>query len=48
MLCISVFTFIFIYLYLISSVQVVCHFNILLTEAGVMYEAVYVDSIWST
>ena len=34
--------------YLISSVQVVCHFNILLTEAGVMHEAEYVYSIWST
>ena len=25
-----------------------CHFNNLLTEAGVMHEAGYVDSIWST
>ena len=25
-----------------------CHFNIKLTEAGVMHEAGYVDSIWST
>ena len=31
------------YIYLISSVQVICHFNILLTEAGVMHEAGYVD-----
>ena len=30
------------YLYLISSVQVVCHFNIILTGAGVMHEAGYV------
>ena len=28
--------------------QVVCHFNILLTEAGVMHKAGYVNSIWST
>ena len=34
-----------LYLYLISSVQVVCHFTILLTEAGVLHEAGYVDYI---
>ena len=46
MLCISVFTSQqILYLYLISSVQIVCHFNILLKEAGVMHDAGYVDSI---
>ena len=49
MLCLSDFTSLHIlYLYLISSVQIICHFNILLTEAGVMHEAGYVYSIWST
>ena len=33
---------------LICSVLVICHFNIKLTEAGVIHEAGYVDSIWST
>ena len=48
-LCISLFTSLqILYLYLISSVHVVCLFNILLTEAGVMYEAEYVYFIWST
>ena len=32
----------------ICSVLVICHFNDLLTEAGVMHEAGYVNSIWST
>ena len=27
---------------------VICHFNIKLTEAGVMHAAGYVYSIWST
>ena len=35
-------------LYTFCSVIVICHFNIELTEAGVMHEAGYVDSIWST
>ena len=36
------------FLYTFCSVIVICHFNIELTEAGVMHEAGYVDSIWST
>ena len=35
-------------LYIFGSVQIICHFNIKLTEAGVMHEAEYVYSIWST
>ena len=34
-------------LYPFYSKLVICHFNIYVTEAGVMYEAVYVYSIWS-
>ena len=49
MLCIPVFYiltgFEFIFF---CSVIVICHFNMELTEAGVMHEAGYVDSIWST
>ena len=37
-----------LHLYLISFVQIICHFNILLTEASVIHEAGYVYSIWST
>ena len=32
------------YLHLIGSMQVICHFNICLTQAGVMHEAVYAYS----
>ena len=35
-------------LYLICSVQVICHSNIYLTGKGIMHEAGYVDPIWST
>ena len=35
-------------LYLICSVQVICHSNIYLTKEGIMHEAGYVDPIWST
>ena len=31
-----------------ASVLVICHFNIKLTEAGVVHEAGYVNSIWNT
>ena len=49
MFCISAFTSSqILYLYLIISVLVVCHFNILLTEPGVMHETGYVYSIWRT
>ena len=42
------YSFVRLFLYLICSVLVICHFNIKLTGAGVMHEAGYVDSIWST
>ena len=44
--CVYIITDLFFYLN--SSVQVICHFNILLTEAGGMHEAGYVYSICST
>ena len=37
-----------LYLYLISPMQAVRHFNILLTEACVMHEAGSIHFIWST
>ena len=37
-----------VYLYIFDSLLVICHFNILLTGAGVMHEAGYVYSIYST
>ena len=34
-------------MWLITFMLVICHFNIYLTEAGVMNEAGYVYSIWN-
>ena len=37
-----------LFLHLFRSVLVSCHFNINLTEAGVMHEAGYACTFWST